>query len=192
MSSLISDAGFLASAAVVLTSVATAAIWGLRKAVKLAKRVGFFLDDFQGTPARPGVQATPGVMVRLQTFAEVQGQLVADRAAVREQLVTDRTEVRGQLIQAATTVAAQMRDFDQRLAVIQDQVQVIHHEMVPNEGQSLKDQMNRVDQALQPNGGDTMADQIHRVDQALMPDDGDSMKDQVTRIDENTKPAADA
>lgn len=170
MSQLIDDAAFLASVAVAGSVLLTGAAWGTRKAVKLSHRMGDFLDDFMGKPERPGVPAVPGVMVRLQTFAEVQAQLVSDRALVRDQLVADRTEVRTQLVTATSAVAVQMRDFDERLTAIQDQVQVIHHEMVPNEGQSIKDQINRVDAALTA-------------------DDGDSVKDQINRIDEHTKPS---
>lgn len=39
--------------------------WTLRHFVGITKRVSLFLNDYEGTPARPGVPARAGVMERL-------------------------------------------------------------------------------------------------------------------------------
>jgi hypothetical protein len=43
----------------------TAIVWLGRRVWKMVKRGSQFLDDYEGTPARPGVAARPGVMQRL-------------------------------------------------------------------------------------------------------------------------------
>jgi hypothetical protein len=74
----------------VLTVVAT----GTRKLVRIVKPVGEFLDDWRGTPARPGVAASPGVMETIQSLKSGQqrlddGQLhIIDRLARVEQQQT--------------------------------------------------------------------------------------------------------
>ena len=46
-------------------------LWGVaRKALKLFKPVGAFLDDWNGEPQRPGVPARKGVMARLESIEE--------------------------------------------------------------------------------------------------------------------------
>jgi hypothetical protein len=176
LSQLIDDAAFLASVSVAGSILITGAAWGIRKAVKLSHRMGDFLDDFVGKPARPGVPAVVGVMVRLQALTEDQAAFTASRTVLLAQIEAgqeaasvERAAVKEALGVSTLRVDRAISGFDQRLTVIQDQVQVIHHEMIPNEGQSMKDQINRVDAVLTA-------------------PEGDSMKDQVTRIDEHTKP----
>lgn len=41
-----------------------------RGARRLAERLGDLADDWQGTPARPGVQSRPGVMTRLDAIEQ--------------------------------------------------------------------------------------------------------------------------
>ncbi|MEU1883442.1 hypothetical protein ABZ470_39565 [Streptosporangium sp. NPDC020072] len=46
---------------------ASALVWrGLRLAARKTRRLTHFLDDWQGEPARPGVEARPGIPERLQ------------------------------------------------------------------------------------------------------------------------------
>lgn len=44
--------------------------FALRKIIPWLRRVGHFLDDWGGEPARPGVPEKPGVMVRLGTLEQ--------------------------------------------------------------------------------------------------------------------------
>jgi hypothetical protein len=111
VSRLIDDAAFLTSVAVSGSILLTGVAWGVRKAVKLSHRMGDFLDDFMGKPARPGVSATPGVMVRL------------------------------------STIEAKQETLMRHVTVVQEQVAVVHHEVRPNEGESMKDQLTRLDDA---------------------------------------------
>ena len=64
------DIGAVATAA---TAVCTGAFFVWRKGIRpRLHRTRDFLDDWSGTPARPGVKARPGVMERLES---IEGQL---------------------------------------------------------------------------------------------------------------------
>ena len=54
-----------AAAAVACTSLVTLLVWFVVRGWRLLKRFTRFLDDYEGTPERPGVPARPGVMERL-------------------------------------------------------------------------------------------------------------------------------
>jgi hypothetical protein len=136
MSSVFNDAGVLASLAVVGTAVASASVWLIHRAGKLAGRVGLFLDDFYGQPARDGVAPVPGVMARLL------------------KLDADRAEVRVSLVEQTAIQAAAIALLDRRLTDVQKKVAQIHHETQPNGGNSIKDQVTRVDEALKGEHGD--------------------------------------
>lgn len=63
-------------AAIVGVGAAVTVLWKLaRWMVAQAKKWVLFMDDWNGTPARPGVCATPGVMARLDTLDSGQGEL---------------------------------------------------------------------------------------------------------------------
>lgn len=121
MSNLFDDAGFLASVVVVGTAfLGLVAVIG-RKGFKGARRVAHFLNDFNGTPARPGVDAQPGVMARLQRLDENQGAANLSRAAITR-----------------------------RLDDMQPKVNRIHYEMRPNGGDSINDKIDRVATVIAP------------------------------------------
>ena len=69
-------------AVVVTTAVLTLAglLWRylVRPGMVLARRVGEFLEDWQGTPARPGVPARPGAMERLRQLENNGGLSMTD------------------------------------------------------------------------------------------------------------------
>jgi hypothetical protein len=57
------------AAALAATATVVGAIWLAVKIYhKLFRRVGQFLDDWNGEVARPGVEARPGVMARLSAI----------------------------------------------------------------------------------------------------------------------------
>ncbi|MDN3056169.1 hypothetical protein PH213_16775 [Streptomyces sp. SRF1] len=68
-----------------------------RGARRLAARLGDLADDWQGTPARPGVSARPGVMQRLdaieQQLAAVEHELHPNSGASLRDAV-DRVDAR--------------------------------------------------------------------------------------------------
>ncbi|MFF0744225.1 hypothetical protein ACFYVL_27885 [Streptomyces sp. NPDC004111] len=65
------DAVVLWCGAIVATAGALAVVWrAIRPLRQLARRVEDFVDDWQGTEARPGVPARPGVMTRLGAIEE--------------------------------------------------------------------------------------------------------------------------
>lgn len=134
-----------AGAAVIsVTGLAVKKVWPvLRKASQM-------INDWTGTPSRPGVPEVPGVMARL---FDQDTQL----AVITHRLVT----VEGSVDSRSTAIG----EINQRLNDIEPLLAVIHHEVVPNEGSSMKDQMNRVDAALSSNGGDSMGDQVTRLSQ---------------------------
>lgn len=114
-----------------------------RPARRLLRRVGQVLDDWTGEPARPGVQSRSGVMERLQTIEGNQHEVRAESADTR-------AEVRRALTAQEKRTAAVLADLDVNLAGALDQIEVIHRELIPNGGGSLKDQVTRLDQAVNP------------------------------------------
>lgn len=59
--------------AVTVVAAAIAVIFkGVKFVLKLARRVSEFLDDWNGEPAREGVEERPGVMKRLAALEELQ------------------------------------------------------------------------------------------------------------------------
>lgn len=109
----------LTAAIVALTAVLTA-IGGLFAAIKkLApdlKGLNTLSRDWNGEPARPGVEARPGVMERL---ADIDAKLTTQGERLDTQAVT----------QAEHTEA----------------LAAIHHELHPNSGKSLRDSLDRVE-----------------------------------------------
>lgn len=61
-------------------------ITGVRCVRRLTKRVRLFLDDWAGEEARPGVDATPGVMEQLKTLNTTMGDFDARLHGVEAQL----------------------------------------------------------------------------------------------------------
>ncbi|QVJ00318.1 hypothetical protein KGD82_16275 [Nocardiopsis eucommiae] len=64
---LASSGLWIGGAAAVVTGVTVITV-GVRKVLATLRRVGHFLDDWAGEPARPGVDARPGVMERLHAI----------------------------------------------------------------------------------------------------------------------------
>lgn len=131
------DPGTLGTIVIAGSTLCTGGVWFGRKVVKVVGRLARFLDDWDGTEARPGVTAVLGVMTRLKNLDETAAELIKDQADVKESLrVSD--------IRKDAAIAG----VNQRLDKIEPMVTAIHHETQPNEGNSMKDQMNRVDKAL--------------------------------------------
>lgn len=61
---------WLANFAIFGTFACAAIGWAARKAWKGIRRWTRFLDDYEGTDARPGVPARPGVMQRLESMEQ--------------------------------------------------------------------------------------------------------------------------
>jgi hypothetical protein len=131
------------AAALAIPGAATVILF--RPLRKMSHRFGQFLDDWGGETSRIGVPARPGVMERLSKIEERQ-------VAVSNEALKTRTEVRTQLVASEKRTAAVLADLDVRLGEAQEQLAVVHHEMLPNGGYSLKDQVNRIDPALNDDG----------------------------------------
>ena len=52
--------------------------WFAKKLWHSARRVGHFLDDYMGQPARDGMPAKPGFMARLGSVEELTGKIAAE------------------------------------------------------------------------------------------------------------------
>lgn len=57
--------GTAEAVSITLAPLVTLLVWFVVRGWKLLKRFTRFLDDYEGTPERPGVPARPGVMERL-------------------------------------------------------------------------------------------------------------------------------
>lgn len=68
LSTWLASVGVWVGGIAALTTGITVIIVGARKTLKMLRRVGHFLDDWVGEPARPGVEARPGVMERLHAI----------------------------------------------------------------------------------------------------------------------------
>lgn len=89
----VGDSIIVISAVVTIGLAALSVIgWLGRKAWKVIRRFTLFLDDYEGTEARPGVDARPGVMQRLQGQGRVLNETVETakrlQTAIGEQAVT--------------------------------------------------------------------------------------------------------
>lgn len=127
MSNVLNNAGVLASVAVGGLAVLSAIGWLISRGFRLAKRAGDFFDDYYGQPARDGVAAQPGVMLRLKSLDE------------------HRVEVARALEGVTAETKAEFVTVNRRLSDMQTKVAAIHHETQPNGGDSMKDQLNRLD-----------------------------------------------
>lgn len=78
---MFSDAASLAIAGGAIVGVLA---WATRHSWRGAGRVRRLLDDLEGSQARPGVPARPGVMERLQSSEETDGQILERLAAGEE------------------------------------------------------------------------------------------------------------
>lgn len=72
MSNTLTDA---ASIAIASGAFLSGVSWLSVKVWKMLKRLARFLDDYEGTPARPGVEARPGVMERIQGMEHLLGAI---------------------------------------------------------------------------------------------------------------------
>lgn len=115
-------------------------VGALRIPVRAFRRIGHLIDDLQGQPARPGVPAQPGVMVRLQQLEEHTRQLkpnggthLADKISVIEargaviesriNAISDQLFEREQRIGQLETLRAEKTEehhaFERRLAAVE-------------------------------------------------------------------------
>lgn len=64
------SAAWVSAACALLIIVAGFAVWAARWVVKILLRTVQFLHDWEGEPAREGVEARPGVMLRLRSVED--------------------------------------------------------------------------------------------------------------------------
>lgn len=81
----ISDLIILAPWAAAICALA----WLGWKAWPLVRKISHFIDDVAGEPARPGFDARPGLMERLQAVESKQDDLTAAVAVVRHEVTTN-------------------------------------------------------------------------------------------------------
>lgn len=96
MNELERSLALIAAILTVLTLVGTLG-W---KLFKLIKKTGQFLDDWSGEPARPGHEATPGVVARITAMEE---QLTNNGGSSMKDAV-DRIERRGHAIERRSMI----------------------------------------------------------------------------------------
>jgi hypothetical protein len=60
--------------------------WGVRNAWRGLHRLARFLDDYEGTPARPGVASRPGVMERLEAQDQMLTNLADQVTAIADEM----------------------------------------------------------------------------------------------------------
>lgn len=97
---------------VLVSMLAAAAGWyfGSSGSRKLAARVGHFFDDWNGAPARDGVPARPGVMLRLEQHDKLLAQINEQQhsnggSTLRDEVRVTRDEVRVISTQVGTLAA---------------------------------------------------------------------------------------
>ena len=86
-------AGALAMALLAIIGLLTAVQKGARWMLRTLRKLGEFLEDWNGEPGRPGVPARPGVMARLERI-EAQlnpngGQSLHDKVTAIKNTVVD-------------------------------------------------------------------------------------------------------
>ncbi len=109
-----------------IITVIVGAVGVLRWLLPRIKKFDLLVDDFLGTPARPGVAARPGVMERLQ-------QNDLDHAALLEKAAANADGVAANAL-ATAAVSSQ-------LAVIVDSV----GQLQSNGGSTMRDQLARIE-----------------------------------------------
>jgi hypothetical protein len=92
------DPAWITAALALAAAVLGCLAWAGRKVWRTFRRTQDFLDDWGGHEPRPGVEARPGVMERLQTvefiLGEVRGQVFPNGGhSMRDDLNTLRSDV---------------------------------------------------------------------------------------------------
>ena len=72
------DPGWIATITALAVALAAAASWAARQSWRILMRTRDFLDDWAGHPPRPGVDAAPGVMERLQRVEKITTEIRAE------------------------------------------------------------------------------------------------------------------
>jgi hypothetical protein len=72
------NAEWLTAFTALAVAVAGCLLWGGRTAWRAVRRVGHFLDDYSGEPARDGMPARPGLMARLTSVEESVAHLATE------------------------------------------------------------------------------------------------------------------
>ena len=107
--------GALGFAIVIVAAVAMMAV----KLWPLFRKLGHFLDDVAGEPARPGVEARPGLMERLARIEhevfQNSGSSLRDRVDQTAQQVTEVSA-------AVQTVSYQLEEVAKRLDDVEDTI----------------------------------------------------------------------
>lgn len=85
MPTWISDLILLAPWAAAILALA----WLAWKVWPVARKISHFIDDVAGEPSRPGFDARPGLMERMQIFEEKQDELTAAVAVVQHEVTTN-------------------------------------------------------------------------------------------------------
>ncbi len=93
------------------------AVWVVWKVYPTVRKLGHFVDDVAGEPARAGQPARPGLMERIATVEGQNAEFAAGTAAHREHL-------------------------SERLDRMQAGIDTVTHELFPNGGDSVRDQID--------------------------------------------------
>ena len=118
----VDDLTWLAELIAVVTPI-VAAVWALLRPLKRqADRIEMFWEDWNGTPARPGHDATPGVMARLQS---IDGELTHNGGnSLKDQVVATVHKVD----QLAAQNAAEHVDLGRQIKSVKDDATRWHRE----------------------------------------------------------------
>lgn len=63
------------------------AVWAVRKAAPVLRKLGHLVDDLVGEPARPGVPPRPGLMERMESVEGEQKRQGTDLALVKHEVM---------------------------------------------------------------------------------------------------------
>ena len=103
--------GALAAALVVLVLAALLLMRLGKWLLPGLRKMGRFLDDWQGEPDRPGVPGRPGVMEQLSTLRD-------EQIATREQMTVDGTPLKEYVVKIATKQAEDSARLDTLTQVV--------------------------------------------------------------------------
>lgn len=107
------DPEWVAALTALVVAVFGCIAWCLRWAWRILRRVGHFLDDYAGEPARDGLDAKPGLMARLTA---VEGQL---KHVVAETSPNHGRSIRDLVLKTAEDVA----DIKTEQAAVREQLE---------------------------------------------------------------------
>jgi hypothetical protein len=104
---------WVAALTALIVAVVGCLAWAVRWGWRILRRVGHFLDDYAGEPARDGLAARPGFMARLTAVERGLAHVVAETSPNHGQSLRDV------VVQTAATVAAIKTEQERLRALVE-------------------------------------------------------------------------